>query len=233
MSRFERDGAAPLQRPRRGRRGRARRRAAGALLRRLDPRRGGARSTPGSAATSSPPSASRPSWVADRLPLAEAQHELTGGLSPDTELGGGGFDDAAAGRRPRAAPAAVPAGHPGRLRPGRDRRRRRRRSRSSDAAGHRRLALHPARHRARPAPGARGRRGDPRPAPRRPGSRTPTSSTGRKLSSGPGGAATSPDAVVVFIGANEGYSMPGPDGQEVECCGRRLRGGRTRTGSAR
>jgi lysophospholipase L1-like esterase len=28
-----------------------------------------------------------------------------------------------------------------------------------------------------------------------------------------------PDAVVVFIGANEGFPMPGPGGQEVECCG--------------
>jgi hypothetical protein len=28
-----------------------------------------------------------------------------------------------------------------------------------------------------------------------------------------------PDAVVVFIGANEGYGMPGPDGKDVECCG--------------
>ncbi len=28
-----------------------------------------------------------------------------------------------------------------------------------------------------------------------------------------------PDAVVVFIGANEGYPMPGPDDREVECCG--------------
>ena len=27
-----------------------------------------------------------------------------------------------------------------------------------------------------------------------------------------------PDAVVVFIGANEGYPMPGPSGREVECC---------------
>ena len=25
--------------------------------------------------------------------------------------------------------------------------------------------------------------------------------------------------MVVFIGANEGYGMPGPDGEEVECCG--------------
>jgi lysophospholipase L1-like esterase len=28
-----------------------------------------------------------------------------------------------------------------------------------------------------------------------------------------------PDAVVVFIGANEGYSMPGPDGKQLTCCG--------------
>jgi hypothetical protein len=28
-----------------------------------------------------------------------------------------------------------------------------------------------------------------------------------------------PDAVVVFIGANEGFSMPGPGGQQVDCCG--------------
>jgi lysophospholipase L1-like esterase len=30
-----------------------------------------------------------------------------------------------------------------------------------------------------------------------------------------------PDAVVVFIGANEGFPMPGPDGEELECCGPR------------
>ena len=28
-----------------------------------------------------------------------------------------------------------------------------------------------------------------------------------------------PDAVVVFIGANDGYSMPGPGGKQVNCCG--------------
>jgi lysophospholipase L1-like esterase len=28
-----------------------------------------------------------------------------------------------------------------------------------------------------------------------------------------------PDAVVVFIGANDGYAMPGPSGQPVSCCG--------------
>jgi hypothetical protein len=28
-----------------------------------------------------------------------------------------------------------------------------------------------------------------------------------------------PDATVVFIGANEGFSMPGADGKELQCCG--------------
>ena len=30
---------------------------------------------------------------------------------------------------------------------------------------------------------------------------------------------SSPDAVVVFIGANEGFPIPGPGGEDVECCG--------------
>jgi hypothetical protein len=33
-------------------------------------------------------------------------------------------------------------------------------------------------------------------------------------------AANRPDAVVVFIGANEGFAMAGPGGKPVECCGR-------------
>ena len=36
-----------------------------------------------------------------------------------------------------------------------------------------------------------------------------------------------PDAVVVFIGANEGFPLPGPDGDEVDCCGPAV-GGRVR-----
>ena len=38
-----------------------------------------------------------------------------------------------------------------------------------------------------------------------------------------------PDAVVVFIGANEGFPLPGPGGEEVDCCGR---SGRPRTPTA-
>jgi hypothetical protein len=32
-------------------------------------------------------------------------------------------------------------------------------------------------------------------------------------------AADEPDAVVIFIGANEGLPMPGPGGEDVSCCG--------------
>jgi hypothetical protein len=28
-----------------------------------------------------------------------------------------------------------------------------------------------------------------------------------------------PDAVVVFIGANEGFPLPGSDGEDIDCCG--------------
>src|SRR5918998_6190420 len=50
-------------------------------------------------------------WIADRLPFEAAQTELTAGLSPDDELGGGGFEAAAtgttgAGRVPPVTPEA-------------------------------------------------------------------------------------------------------------------------------
>ena len=155
-------------------------------------------------------------WIADRFPFAAAQSDLTSGLSPDDELGEGGFDEVAAGAA--AAGSTGSAGHPRGLRSRRGRRARAREAAARDAAGHRRLALHSARPGARPPAGARGRRGDPRPAPRRPGSRTPTWSTGAS-SRAARSREHEPDAVVVFIGANEGYAMAGPGGEEVECCG--------------
>ena len=217
MSRFERDGAmrnsAPATRSSRSR--------SAVLLhpvrRRRDPRRRRARSIPGSATTSSRRSAGRPSWVADRLPLAErAARARPAGSRPTSELGGGGFDDAA--ERAAHGAAAGAAGDRRRLRPGRDRR---------DAAPPEELETLLVTGDSLSTPldtelarrlAPRRRRGDPRPAPRRPGSRTRDSSTG--ASSRPGRSPSDePDAVVVFIGANEGYPMPGPDGEDVECCG--------------
>ena len=45
-------------------------------------------------------------WVADRLPFAEAAGDATAWLSPDDELGGAGFDDA--GSAPRGVPPVGP-----------------------------------------------------------------------------------------------------------------------------
>jgi hypothetical protein len=153
-------------------------------------------------------------WVADRFPLDEAQNKLTGGLSPDGELAGGGFEDAAA---ETGAPGELPPVTP--------------------------EAFDPAAIGAEPAPKlpletvlvtgdslatpldseiARRLAGDGVEVVRDP-----------HLASGIsnsdivdwGQLAVSqveehdPDAVVVFIGANEGYSMPGPAGKEVDCCG--------------
>ena len=208
MGRFERGGqhaTAPATR----RRGRARR-PAPAVRGRLDPH---------AAAETIPdrPGRGRGRRRADRLDGRPASarrgpRELTAGLSPDTELTVGGFYEPAAATP--GAPAA--AGHPRRLR-----------SRligaapppkaARDAAGDRRLALDPARHRARPAAGGRRDRGDPRPASRHRDLELGPRRLGRALDRA--GGRRQPDAVVVFIGANEGYAMPGPGGQEVKCCG--------------
>ena len=155
-------------------------------------------------------------WVADRLPLQNAQHELTGGLSPDTELVGGGFDPggAVATGAERAGARRSPPTPSTRRRSEPSRRRSRSSARSSSRA---------TRSRPRSTPSSPG--GSPPRASRSPASRTwaPGSPTravvdwGRLSASEV--AAEHPDAVVVFIGANEGYGMPGPDGEEVECCG--------------
>jgi hypothetical protein len=151
-------------------------------------------------------------WVADRLPLDEAQSELTAGLSPEAELGEGGFETAAA-----ASEGAVPPVTP--------------------------EAFDPAEIGA-PAPEKRPLQtllvtGDSLSTPLdtelarmlAPDGvdviRDPHLATGISNSDlvDWGELATSqmaehdPDAVVVFIGANEGFGLPAPGGGEVECCG--------------
>src|SRR5215470_6230013 len=39
-------------------------------------------------------------WISDQLPLANARHDATAWLSPDQQLGGGGFGTAREGRLP-------------------------------------------------------------------------------------------------------------------------------------
>ena len=153
-------------------------------------------------------------WVADRLPLDEAQHELTGGLSPDTELTGAGFDatassGAGAGRvAPVTAdafdPAAIGAPAPPKSELG--------------------TLLVTGDSLSTPLDTELARKLTPDGVDV---IRDPHLGTGISNSavvdwaqlSASQMARDDPDAVVVFIGANEGYGIPGPDGKDVECCG--------------
>jgi lysophospholipase L1-like esterase len=153
-------------------------------------------------------------WIADRLPLASAQHTLTGGLSPDEELTAGGFDAATAGT---TASGGIPPV-------------------TTDAFDPSQLGL--------PAPakeelGTLLVTGDSLSTPLDSEIARRLAPDGVKVLRDPhlgtgisntavvdwGQLSTSqvahddPDAVVVFIGANEGYPMPGPGGKTVECCG--------------
>ena len=154
-------------------------------------------------------------WVADKLPFSEIGHTLTGWLSPDTELVGATFEEGA------ASGGAAAAGGPSPVTP-----------EWFDAA-----AL------GEPAP----KRpletllvtGDSLSTPLdvelgqslAPAGvdvvRDPHLATGISRDdlvdwaqlSATQVASDEPDAVVIFIGANEGLPMPGPGGEEVSCCG--------------
>jgi len=153
-------------------------------------------------------------WLAERLPLDEAQHELTAGLSPDAELAGGAFDEGAATATGAARVPPVTA-----------------------------AAFDPAAIGAPPPPKAELETllvtGDSLATPldtelarrlapdgvevvRDPHLGTAISGTAiadwGELSTAQV-AREAPDAVVVFIGANEGFALPGPGGEQLECCG--------------
>ena len=154
-------------------------------------------------------------WVADRLPLQSAQNELTSGLSPDQQLGGGGFDQTASA--PARGTRGIPPVTPG--------------------------YFDPAEIGATPPPKqpldsllvtgdslstpldtelARRLAPDGVDVIRDPHLGTAISGTAiadwGELSTAQV-ARDHPDAVVVFIGANEGFPMPGPGGEQLECCG--------------
>jgi lysophospholipase L1-like esterase len=154
-------------------------------------------------------------WLADRLPLADAAHTLTAWLSPDEDLGSGpgGFSAPAAGTQAGGVPPVTP-----------------------DAFDARALGLKPAPPRplhtvlvtgdsmsmpldlevARSLAGEDGVQ-----TIRDPHIGTAISQSvlvdWGKLSSRQV-AKDHPDAVVVFIGANEGYAMKDADGKTVNCC---------------
>jgi hypothetical protein len=153
-------------------------------------------------------------WIAERLPFAAAADRATAGLSPDQGLAeGGGFDDrvatASAGGVPPVTPDAFDPQELGAAAPAKRPLRRLLVTGDSMSTP---LDTHLARLLARS--GVRV-------------TREPHLGTGisKSFVIDWGRLATRqvrslrPDAVVVFIGANEGYPMAGPGGREVECCG--------------
>jgi lysophospholipase L1-like esterase len=143
-------------------------------------------------------------WVSDNLPFADTRRDLTSWLSPDQQLSGRGFV-ACGGCQGRASPTPAPAP-------------------STPQPLHRLLVtgdslstpldIEIARKLADQGAGVDVTR-DPHLA-------TGISNSGLvdwgQLSSTQA-ANDDPDAVVLFIGANEGYPMPGPNGAQVSCCG--------------
>jgi len=143
-------------------------------------------------------------WVSDHLPFSDTRRDLTSWLSPDQQLSGTGFE--AGGVSPgRAAPVTPPPA-------------------STPQPLHRLLVtgdslstpldVEVARKLADQGAGVQVTR-DPHLA-------TGISNTGLvdwgQLSSTQA-ANDDPNAVVLFIGANEGYPMPGANGAQVSCCG--------------
>ncbi len=140
-------------------------------------------------------------WVADQLPFAGTRRDLTSWLSPNQELSGRGFRAGPGGAGRPAHPVPTTPQPLDRLLVTGD-------SLSTP------LDIQIARKLADQGAGVQVTR-DPHLA-------TGISNTGLvdwgQLSSSQA-ANDHPDAVVLFIGANEGYSMPGPNGAQVSCCG--------------
>lgn len=157
-------------------------------------------------------------WVADSLPLSEAKSQLTASLSPDADLLGSGF---AGGSASAASPDATAGGIPP-VTP-----------QAFDPAA---LGLEPVAEleletmlvtgdsMSQPLDSELARRLAPEGVEvvREPYLGSGISDTDivdwGKVSVTQA-AEHEPDAVVVFIGAGDGYPMPGPDGEPVECCG--------------
>jgi lysophospholipase L1-like esterase len=140
-------------------------------------------------------------WIADRLPFADARRDATSWLSPNQQLSGPGFRAGPGGAGRPAAPVPTTPQPLHKLLVTGD-------SLSTP------LDIEIARKLADQGAGVQVTR-DPHLA-------TGISNTGLvdwgRLSSTQA-ADDDPDAVVLFIGANEGYPMPGANGQQVSCCG--------------
>jgi hypothetical protein len=146
--------------------------------------------------------ASPAGWVADNLPFAETRRDLTSWLSPDQKLTGQGFQ--ARGRAP--SPSVLPPVS------------------TTPQPLHRLLVTGDSLSTPLDIEIARklADQGSDVQVIRDPHLATGISNTGLvdwgKLSSTQA-SSDDPDAVVLLIGANEGYPMPGPNGKQVSCCG--------------
>jgi len=152
-------------------------------------------------------------WIADSTPLEEAGNSITAGLSPDAELGAGGFgSEEIAGSAGEVAPVTPDAFDPAAI------------GEEPVDAGELETVLITGDSLSTPLDQEIARRLSPE---------------GVEVIQDPhlasgisndaivdwGQLATSqveedsPDAVVMFMGANEGYDFEGPDGEKIECCG--------------
>ena len=152
-------------------------------------------------------------WIADNTPLEEAGNSITAGLSPDNELGAGGFDSGAvAAGGGEIPPVTVDAFDPASI------------GEEPVDAGELETVLVT---------------GDSLSTPLDQELSRLLSPEGVEVIQDPhlasgisndaivdwGQLATSqveedsPDAVVMFMGANEGYDFEGPDGEKIKCCG--------------
>lgn len=155
-------------------------------------------------------------WLSDQLPFAGVRHDLTSWLSPDADLSsaGGGFEGTPAqtGHQASGPPPVTPdAFDPAEL---------------GEAPPKQPLGTLLVTGDSLSTPldleVARSLAGDGVDVIREPhlatGISKPDLVDWGKLSTSQV-AQDSPDATVVFIGANEGFPMPGPDGKDVSCCG--------------
>ncbi|MGI8461858.1 MAG: hypothetical protein ACR2OC_09540 [Solirubrobacterales bacterium] len=152
-------------------------------------------------------------WIADHTPLADAGHEVTAGLNPDNELGSGGFEtEATTESAAEVPPVTEDAFDPIAI------------GVEPETAGELETMLVTGDSLSTPLDQELARRLAPEGVEV---IRDPHLATGISKASlvDWGQLATSqvdedaPDAVVMFLGANEGFPMEGADGQEVECCG--------------
>ncbi len=152
-------------------------------------------------------------WVSERLPLRDVAHTLTAWLSPDQNLSGAGtFVGLTGGRSaPQIPPVTPDAFDPAQIGSPPPPRRRLHTVLVTGDSMSQPLDLDLARTLAQR--GVRVIR-DPHIGT---GISKPILVDWGRLSAQQVGA-DHPDAIIVFIGANEGFSMPGPGGRQVGCC---------------